>query len=90
MNTYTTRFWARCPANQQVIDYTLRISTGEMILVERIRGVVEAIKEGYHEEIADEIQREFGGSQTLTATHHGVDIETIRPHLAHWQKEGQQ
>jgi len=88
VNTYRTKFWARCPVNQQAIDYALRIDTGEVIPAERIREEVERIVSGLHEEIADGLHAKFGGSQTLTAHHHGVDIETIRPHLAHWQKGG--
>lgn len=86
MNIYGTTFVARCPANGESITYMLRIHTGATIMVEDIRAEVESITEGYHEAIADQLCAKFGGSQRLTARHHGVEIETIRPHLAHWDK----
>lgn len=90
MNIYTTRFSALCPVNGQGIDYTLTVQTGEVLMVEEIREVLDGIKEGLHEHIADQLCAKFGGSQRLKAMHHGVEIETIRPHLAHWQKPNEQ
>jgi hypothetical protein len=84
MNIYTTRFSALCPVNDQGIDYTLTIQTGEVLMVEKIREVLDGIREGLHEHIADQLCDKFGGAQRLKAMHHGVEIETIRPHLAHW------
>lgn len=84
MNIYRTKFFARCPANDCIIDYSLAIHTGTMIRVEEINAELAEIKSGYHEDIADRLCARFGGSQTIKATHHGVDIETIRPHIAHW------
>lgn len=84
MNIYTVNFSARCPVNGRGIKYTLEVHTGATIMVEDIRAEVESITEGYHEAIADQLCAKFGGSQRLTAKHHGVEIETIRPHLAHW------
>lgn len=84
MNTYKTEFFACCPTNGVRIKYVLRISTGEVIPVEQLIAAVESFSEGYHEEIADDLQRQFGGMQSLVADHHGVTIETTRPHLAHW------
>ena len=55
--------------------------------MEDILKEVEDIQKGFHEDIADRLQRRFGGSQTLVADHHGVRIETTRPHVAHWNKE---
>lgn len=86
MNIYTTRFSALCPVNGQGIDYTLTVQTGEVLMVEEIREFLDGIKEGLHEHIADQLCAKFGGSQRLKAMHHGVEIETIRPHLSHWQK----
>lgn len=84
MNTYRTQFFARCPANGIRITYNLTISTGLVIEAEKIIDAVERIEEGMHEDIADRLLNELGGQQVLKADHHGVQIETIRPHLAHW------
>lgn len=86
MNIYTAEFFANCPNNGARVKYELRIQTGEVIPVEQINAKLNGISDGYHEEIADELQQSLGGTQTLRAHHHGVHIETIRPHLAHWSK----
>lgn len=79
INTYTHRFVASCPNNGKAIAYTLRIETdGRVIPVEQIVDVTDKIRGGYHEAIADQLHKQFGGRQTLVAHHHGVDIETIR------------
>jgi len=79
MNIYTRQFVADCPNNSQPIVYSLRIETVDrMIPVEHIVTATALIKRGYHEQIADELHRRFGGRQALRAHHHGVDIETIR------------
>ncbi len=87
MNTYKTKFFAKCPANGIRVEFHLSINTGSVIPVEDIVAEVESIKAGFHEEIADRLHSRFGGSQTMVADHHGVQIETIRPHLAHWHSE---
>jgi hypothetical protein len=84
VNIYRTTFFARCPENGEVITYALAIHTGVTVMVEAIRAEVESITEGYHEAIADQLCAKFGGSQRLVARHDCVEIETIRPHLAHW------
>ncbi len=78
MNAYTTEFFTDCPNNGLRIKYRLRIETGEMIPVEQIIAKVQAIGEGFHEHVADELFEAFAGVQTLTADHHGVTIETTR------------
>lgn len=79
MNTYTRQFVAACPNNNVPIIYNLRIEAGDrMIQVEHIVTATALIKQGFHEQIADELHRRFGGRQVLRAHHHGVDIETIR------------
>jgi hypothetical protein len=79
LNVYNRQFVAACPNNGQAIIYNLRIETvGRMIQVEHIVTATAMIKQGYHEQIADELHRRFGGRQILRAHHHGVDIETIR------------
>lgn len=87
MNTYTTTFFAVCPNNDIRISYELTITTGRVIHVEDIVAEVETIKIGLHEDIADQLVANLGGAQVLKANHHGVHIETIRPHMAHWSKE---
>lgn len=87
MNTYTTNFYAKCPVNDSRIGYTLTIHTGQVVKAEDLTGFVDAIESGLHEDIADGLLARFGGSQRLTADHHGVRIETIRPHVAHWVKQ---
>lgn len=78
MNAYTVRFLARCPANGIHISYCLRMETVDVIRVEALTAAVHGIGEGFHEAIADDLARRFGGRQTLTAEHHGVHIETTR------------
>lgn len=89
MNVYTARFFAQCPNNDVWVSYELVVHTGEVIKVESILDAVHAIRRGFHEDIADSLLALFGGTQVLKAHHHGVDIETTRPHIAHWQKGGQ-
>ena len=86
MNTYRTKFFAKCPVNGARIEYELSIHIGLTIPVEQIIEFVQDIKEGLHEEIADQLYARFSGSQCLKAEHHGVHIETIRPYAAHWKK----
>lgn len=87
MNIYTTEFFARCPVNGARITYTLTIRTAVVIKAEDITKFVDNICEGLHEDIADSLLDRFGGLQRLKAEHHGVYIETIRPHVAHWGRE---
>ncbi len=86
MNIYTVEFFANCPNNRARIKYSLEIQTGEVIPVEQIVAKVEGIDEAYHEELADELLTSFGGQQVLQAFHHGVQIKTLRPMVAHWQR----
>lgn len=78
MNSYTTRFSAVCPVNEQRIEYTLRIEAPQYIMVEKILRAVKRCTRGFHEDFANELVRRLGGVQTLTAEHHGVLIETKR------------
>lgn len=74
--TYRHRFFASCPNNGKVIEYNLTIKTNKEIMVEHIVTACALHKGGFHEAIARELGARFGGEQTLTAHHHGVDIET--------------
>ena len=89
MNIYKTKFFATCPVNGARIEYCLTIQTGQVIEVEALIAEVESIKSGLHEAIADRLLSAFGGSQVMTADHHGVNIQTIRPHAAHWNTKDQ-
>lgn len=80
MNSYSTKFFCRCPNNDVRIEYALRIETRSTLSVEAIIDGIE-IDTGdqrYHEELADLLVERFGGIQTLVAEHHGVRIETTR------------
>ncbi|WP_431290436.1 hypothetical protein [Burkholderia cepacia] len=77
-NVYRTGFVSRCPTNRQLISYALEIETDEMIHVEHITTAAAMHESGYHEAIADDLFKRFGGRQILKAHHHGVDIETRR------------
>lgn len=78
MNIYRFKFEAECPNNQQRIAYLVEIRITQTIMVENIARHFLSLTEGYHEDIADESYQRFGGMQTITAHHHGVDVETRR------------
>ena len=84
MNVYTVKFFARCPRNGIRVEYTLTIERSEEddadghLLVEELVDTVSLLDRGMHEELADQLHREFGGRQTLVADHHGVTIKTVR------------
>lgn len=77
VNIYRHAFVVRCPANSRRVNYRLEIETLAVIMVEEIISAC-TIETGYHEVIAEQLFRQFGGAQTLTAFHHGVEIETRR------------
>lgn len=79
MNKYTQRFSALCAANDNPVDYVLTIETHRTIMVEDIQAKVATFTRGYHEDFANELAAKFGGRQTLSAHHHGTDVETSRP-----------
>lgn len=78
MNIYRHTFTAVCPSDGDTIIYRLEIRSPTVIMVEHIKTATALIKTGYHERIADELSGRFGGDQTITATHQGVEIETVR------------
>jgi len=78
MNKYKTKFTSVCPVNHKKITYELEIKHTDKILVEDILETISKLLIGYHENIADELFKKFGGEQTLIANHHGVFIETER------------
>ncbi len=76
MNTYRFRFAAQCPSDNQMISYRGEIRTRKMIMVEDLIAAFPA--HGYHETIADDLYMRFGGHQTISAMHQGIEIETVR------------
>ncbi|WP_085599693.1 MULTISPECIES: hypothetical protein [unclassified Pseudomonas] len=78
MNIYRHSFVATCPADGDAIVYSLEIRSLSMIRVEHIKTATRLIRSGYQETIADELFERFGGEQIITATHQGVEIETVR------------
>jgi hypothetical protein len=81
LNIYKAEFFAFCPVNEVRVQYRFCIETDKVIKVEEIIDEITLHNRGFHEDIADQLHRTFGGKQTLTAHHHGVDIETIRGSL---------
>lgn len=78
MNIYRHTFVAECPADGEQIVYSLEIRSPTMIRVEHIRTATALIKRGYHEQIADGLFAQLGGRQQISATHQGVEVETLR------------
>lgn len=77
-NTYRHTFTATCPGDGEVIVYSLEIRSQAMIRVEHIKTATALIKEGYQEQIADELAERFGGDLVIKAVHQGVEIESVR------------
>jgi hypothetical protein len=78
MNKYKVKFQAVCPVNGDAIEYSLEISTSQMIKVEGLLEAVNGFGTGFHEDIANLLHKKFGGKQLITAVHGGVIIETER------------
>lgn len=78
MNIYRHTFTAACPSDDEVIVYRLEIRSQSMIRVEHIKTATALIKQGWHEQIADQLAERFGGDQIIKAVHQGVEIETVR------------
>lgn len=77
MNTYRYTFVAACPANGEQIVYSLALQHKDKVLVEHIKTACALHREGYQEDIAADLHARFGGTLTLRAMHHGVEIETV-------------
>jgi hypothetical protein len=78
MNKYTVKFFAKCPANGVRVEYSLLVITDKTIKVELLLESVNQYDGWFHEDIADNLVVQFGGTHYLEAFHHGVFIETIR------------
>ena len=79
MNSYSTKFFAFCPVNNARVEYDWTVQTTDTLKVEDLIDAVTLLSRGLHEDFADQLFREFGGAQVLTAYHHGVNIRTERP-----------
>ncbi|MNY45299.1 hypothetical protein D3C86_1803910 [compost metagenome] len=78
VNIYKHTFSAVCPSDGETIIYRLEIRSNSMIHVEHIKAATALIKKGWHEQIADRLSESLGGEQLIVATHHGVEITTVR------------
>ena len=65
MNIYRHQFVCHCPANNKAIIYDLCIESDAMIHVEHIVTAAALHQKGYHESIADDLQKRLGGRQVL-------------------------
>lgn len=77
-NIYRYKFYSNCPTNGEVIQYHFELISEKMVIAEHVQTACAINRLGFHEDIADRLHDAFGGKQTLTATHHGVEIETRR------------
>jgi hypothetical protein len=78
MNEYRYSFSATCPTDRDAVTYTLTIEAAVTIKAERIRELCDGLEKGFHEDFADTLALQLGGRQTLSATHRGVRITTLR------------
>lgn len=76
MNIYRYIFASACPNNGEAIIYALEIQTPQRIMVEHIKTACAMHKKAFHEDIAADLHQRFGGTLTLKANHHGVEIES--------------
>lgn len=80
MNIYKTTFSVECPNKpDEWIEYALEIESEDIIMVEHINDRTDVVGAMFHENLADLLYAQIGGNQTMTATHQGVEIKTIRP-----------
>lgn len=77
-NTYRHTFSSRCPVDGECIAYSLTICATHRILAEDIVTACGGFREALHEDIADALHDQLGGTQTLRARHGHVEIETVR------------
>lgn len=78
MNQYEVEFFTKCPDNNVRVKYALKVRTPCVLEVDHILTIVTSYVSYRHEALADELHRHFGGTQILTAFHHGVTITTER------------
>lgn len=80
MNTYRTEFSALCPQHGTRLKFRLAIHSRDAIAVDDIRGATKDVRAIGHEALADQLYERLGGTQYMTADHHGVVISTRRPY----------
>jgi hypothetical protein len=80
MNRYFHEFVSQCPNNGKFINYSVKICvpSTRRIFVEHVVTHAALHAKDFHEDIADSFYERFGGIQTVTAFHHGVQIVTTR------------
>ena len=78
LNIYSYGFTTVCPNDGQYIYYSFDLQVNKIVMVEDIIKKCKTFKSEYQESIANELHKEFGGIQRLTATHQNVKIETLR------------
>ena len=77
LNTYRYTFKCDCLVDGKTIWYTLEIKTLDQLMVEDIIGF-SPDGPSIQESIADKFYARFGGEQTITGTHSGVEVVTHR------------
>ena len=78
MNKYEFTFYSECPSDGDIILYTVKIESNEVIMAEELTDYIKKFSKGYQEAIADDLFKKFKGKQTIQATHQGVKITTVR------------
>lgn len=78
MNIYRYKFSVRCPNDDKSIEYHLEVQTAAMVMAEEIVTACLFNGAGYHEVVADHLAATLPGRQTITATHSGVEVVTVR------------
>ena len=77
MNLYGHTFSVKCPNDDAEIEYTLLIQHDQMVLVEDIIKAC-SFPAAYQEQIADRLHELLPGRISLSATHQGVEVLSIR------------
>lgn len=78
MNIYKLKFYAECPSDGEMIEYDWTIESDVMLKVELLKQSCRMIVSGYHENLADDLFKQYRKKQTIVAVHMGVEITTIR------------
>ncbi len=77
MNKYSYTFKVKCPNDGELITYQLSIASEHTIMCEDIVKHCNH-SSGYQEYIATYLKDKVGGNVTLSATHCGVKVVSIR------------
>lgn len=76
-NEYEHEFNVRCPRGGDLISYRLHISAEHQISYDEIRKTCD-VPLALHEDLADHLFTELGGTQTLTGKHGSMWVRTKR------------